>query len=98
MKWGLLWGNPTLLEKMDIFVGMAEEFDVTKEIACFVCMRSLKGCKISILAGTTKVERMKETVEGMKTIEKRLRESEEKKRIWQDQVAIVQRVMDGDES
>jgi predicted oxidoreductase len=93
--WGLLWGNPTLLEQMDVFDTMGDEAGVTKEVACFECMRGLTQSKISILCGTTKVERMGETIEGMKRIDEYLAKSEDNRRTWEQHIATVQNLIDG---
>ncbi|KAI0124234.1 NADP-dependent oxidoreductase domain-containing protein [Xylariales sp. AK1849] len=93
--WGLLWGNPTLLEEMDVFDKMATETGVTKEVAFYLCMRSLAGCKVSILCGTRKVERMSETIQGFKRIEEYLTRSEDNRKTWKGYVNVVQDVMDG---
>jgi predicted oxidoreductase len=93
--WGLLWGNPTLLQDMDVFDTMASEVGVTKEVACFACMRSLAGCKISILCGTSRVGRMTETIEGLKRMDEYLAKSEDNRQAWKHHVAAVQAVIEG---
>lgn len=93
--WGVLWGNPTLLENMEVFTEIGREFNVSKEIACFACIRSLTGCKISILCGTTNTERMTETIEGLKRITEYAENPGEKRKFWQDRLAIVQSVVNG---
>lgn len=94
LPWGLLWGNPTLMDKMDIFKRMAEEIGVTRQVACFGTMRDLGGCNVSILCGTQTVSKMKETMEGMERIGEYLAASETNQKAWNTYVAVVKHTVD----
>ncbi|CRG91223.1 hypothetical protein PISL3812_08271 [Talaromyces islandicus] len=94
MPWGLLWGNPSLLDNPDIFEKMGGQLEVSKQVACFACFLRLKRCKTRILCGTSKEERMPETLDGLKKINGFLSESEENKAIFQEWVDRVERILD----
>ncbi|KAK9774969.1 putative Aldo-keto reductase [Seiridium cardinale] len=93
--WGLLWGNPTLMEKLDVLEELASKVGITKQVACFGCMRSLAGPRISILCGTQQISRMNETLTGMALIDEYLAGSDEARNNWNDSVATIQQIVDG---
>jgi diketogulonate reductase-like aldo/keto reductase len=74
--WGLLWGNPSLLDNPEVFEKMGRELGVSKQVACYACMLRSKSCNVKILCGTTKEERMPETLDGLRKIDTLLAESE----------------------
>ncbi|KAH8897141.1 Aldo/keto reductase [Thozetella sp. PMI_491] len=92
--WGILWGNPTLMDDTDALASIAREVGVTKQVASYGCLRSLRGPKISILCGTTKVERMSETLQGMRRIEEYIAESEENRAVWEQHLATIRGIVE----
>ncbi|KAH8646318.1 NADP-dependent oxidoreductase domain-containing protein [Xylariales sp. PMI_506] len=93
--WGLLWGNPTLMEDTEALTAIAREIGVSKEVACYGCMRHLGGCSIGILCGTKSVERMSEDLQGLERIEAYISESDENKRKWEEYLSRIQSILDG---
>jgi diketogulonate reductase-like aldo/keto reductase len=91
--WGLLWGNPSLLDDPEIFEKMGQQLGVSKQVACFACFLRLSKCKTKILCGTTKEERMPETLDGLRKIDRFLSESEGNKAIFQEWVDRVERII-----
>ena len=71
---------------------------MSKEIACFACMRSLGGCQISLLCGTTNEGRMHETLVGLSKVQKYPEESEEHKETWKGYVDRFRAITDGGET
>jgi diketogulonate reductase-like aldo/keto reductase len=64
--WGLLWGSLDVLDDPNhIIEKVGQELGISKEIACYACIKSLGGCQISLLCGTTNEERMRETLAGL---------------------------------
>lgn len=88
--WGLLWGNPRLLDNPDIFEEMERQLGVSKQVACFGCMLRLTSCKTRILCGTTKEERMPETIDGLKRIDEFLCKGEENMAVFQHWVDRIE--------
>ena len=67
--WGMLWGSLDVLEGHDLLMCKAgKELGISKEIACYTLMRSLGGCQISLLCGTSNEGRMRETLEGLNKV------------------------------
>lgn len=94
--WGLLWGSLDVLDGPEKLISKAgEEVGVSREIACFACMRSLGGCQISILCGTSNEGRMRETIEGLAKVQRYLAESEEHRERWRGFVDYLRTVVDG---
>ncbi|CZR55544.1 uncharacterized protein PAC_05432 [Phialocephala subalpina] len=97
--WGLLWGSLDVLDGPEKVTEKAgHELGVSKEIACFALMRSLGGCQISILCGTTNAARMRKTLEGLAKVQRYLAESEEHKETWEGYVDRLRAVIDGSEA
>ena len=97
--WGLLWGSLDALDGPEHVIEKAgQEVGVSKHIACFACMRSLGGCQISILCGTTKEVRMQETLTGLAKGDRYLPEGEEHMKIWKGYVDRLRVVIDGNET
>lgn len=96
--WGLLWGSLDVLDGPEQTMQKAGQVvGVSKEIACYACMRSLGGCKISLFCGTTNEGRMHETLAGLAKVQKYLAESEEHKETWKGYVDRLRVVIDGGE-
>jgi predicted oxidoreductase len=97
--WGLLWGSFDFLDGPDqILVKAGQEVGVSKYIACFACIRSLGGCKISILCGTSQEVRMSETLAGLAKVQTYLAESEEHRETWKGYVDRLKIVIEGSET
>jgi len=97
--WGLLWGSLDVLDGPEkMLEKLGKEIGISKEIACFACMTSLGGCKISILCGTSDEGRMHETLAGLRRVKGYLQESDEHKKTWKDYVDRFRTIVDGDES
>lgn len=92
--WGLLWGNPSLLDDPEIFEKMGSQLGVSKQVACFACILRLRNCKTRVLCGTSKEERMPETVEGLQKVDRFLAESEQNKAIFEEWVDRVEKIID----
>lgn len=93
--WGLLWGNPSLLDDPEVFEKMGQQLGVSKQVACFAVFLRLTKCQMKILCGTSKEERMPETLDGLKKVDGFLSESEENKAIFQKWVDRVENIIDG---
>ncbi|KAH8690668.1 NADP-dependent oxidoreductase domain-containing protein [Talaromyces proteolyticus] len=92
--WGLLWGNPSLLDDPELFEKIGREIGVSKQVACFASMLRLsKGCKIKILCGTTKEERMYETLDGLRRVGEFLAEGDAQRAAFDEAVERVERVI-----
>ncbi|KIN05438.1 hypothetical protein OIDMADRAFT_115059 [Oidiodendron maius Zn] len=97
--WGLLWGSLEVLNGPEQLISKAgQEVGISKEIACFACMRGLGGCQISILCGTSNEGRMHETLEGLAKVERYLAESKEHREKWKGFVDRLRVVIDGGET
>jgi diketogulonate reductase-like aldo/keto reductase len=97
--WGLLWGSLDVLDGSEQIMEKAgKEFGVSKEVACYACMRSLEGCQISLLCGTTNGGRMHETLAGLAKVQRYLSESEEHREIWKCYVYRFKVITDGIET
>lgn len=92
--WGLLWGNPSLLDDPEVFEKMGRQLGVSKQVACFGCFLRLRKCTMRILCGTSKEERMPETLDGLRKVDSFLSESEENKAIFQEWVDRVEKIID----
>lgn len=92
--WGLLWGNPSLLDNSDLFIALGRELGVSKQVACYACMLRSKTCNMKILCGTTKEERMPETLDGLKKTDDFLAESERNRNLLQKWVEQVDTIID----
>lgn len=91
--WGLLWGSLDVLDGPDqIITKAAQELQVSRHIACFAFMKTLGGCKISILCGTTKEERMHETLVGLAKIDTF---SANNGHTWKERVKAFKTIVDG---
>jgi hypothetical protein len=96
--WGLLWGSLDALDGPEHVIEKAgQEVGVSKRIAWFACLRTLGGCQISILCGTTKEVRMHETLTGLAKADRYLPESEEHRKIWKGYADRPRVVIDGSE-
>lgn len=94
--WGVLWGSLDVLDGPNqILERTGKEVGISKEIACFACIRSLGGCEISILCGTTNEGRMRETLAGLVKVQKYLEESGENKKTWKGFVDSFRVIVDG---
>jgi len=94
--WGLLWGSLDVLDGPGHVIEKAsKEVGISKEIACYACMRSLGGCQISLLCGTSNEGRMHETLAGLAKVQRYTAESAEHKEIWQGCVDGVRAIVDG---
>lgn len=94
--WGLLWGSLDVLDGPEHIMEKAgKEVGLSREISCYACMRSLGGCKISLLCGTTNEGRMHETLAGLVKVEKYVEESEEHREIWKGYVDHFRVITDG---
>lgn len=99
--WGLLWGSLDTLDGPEQLLSKAgREVGISREIACFACMRSLGGggCRISILCGTTNEGRMRETLDGLAKVQRYVEESEENRERWKEFVDRFDIVVDGYEA
>ncbi|KAE9379986.1 Aldo/keto reductase [Stipitochalara longipes BDJ] len=97
--WGMLWGSLDVLDGPDHVIEKAgKEVGISKEIACYACMRSLSGCQISLLCGTSNEGRMHETLEGLAKVQRYIAESEEHKETWQGYVESLKAIVDGAET
>ena len=96
--WGLLWGSLDVLDGPEQLISKAgQEVGISKEIACFACMRGLGGCQISILCGTSNEGRMHETLEGLAKVERYLAESKEHREKWKGFIDRLRIIIDGGE-
>lgn len=96
--WGVLWGCLDVLDgENGVFGRVGEEIGVAREIVCYAVLRSLEGCKISILCGTTREAMMRETVEGLENVRRWIEESDENRETWRGVVEAVKRVVNGSE-
>ncbi|PMD33306.1 Aldo/keto reductase, partial [Hyaloscypha variabilis F] len=69
--WGLLWGSLDVLDGPGHVIEKAsKEVGISKEIACYACMRTLGGCQISLLCGTSNEGRMHETLAGLAKVQR----------------------------
>ncbi|KAF3399591.1 D-arabinose dehydrogenase [NAD] [Talaromyces pinophilus] len=92
--WGLLWGNPSLLDNPDLFMTIGQVLGVSKQVACYACMLHSKSCNMKVLCGTTKEERMPETLDGLRKIDAFLTQNEGNMAIFQEWVKHVDRIID----
>jgi diketogulonate reductase-like aldo/keto reductase len=96
--WGLLWGSLDVLDGPEhIMEAAGLEVGVSKEIACFASIRSLGGCQISLLCGTSNEGRMRETLAGLAKVQRYLAESEEHRQTWKGYVDRFKAIVDGGE-
>lgn len=94
--WGELWGSLDVLDgPQHILVQVGEAVGISKEIACYACLRCLGGCQVSVLCGTTNEGRMTETLEGLKRVERFVGKSEENRGVWEGFVGRFRGVVDG---
>jgi diketogulonate reductase-like aldo/keto reductase len=94
--WGLLWGSLDVLDGPGHVIEKAsKEVGISKEIACYACMKSLGGCHISLLCGTSNEGRMHETLAGLEKVQRYTTESTEHKEIWQGCVDGIRAIIDG---
>lgn len=94
--WGELWGSLDALDGEEKNLEKAgKEMGFSREIACYTCLRSLGGCTVSILCGTTNEGRMRETLEGLKRVKVFVEESEVKREIWKRYVDRFRAIVDG---
>jgi hypothetical protein len=92
----MLWGSLDELDGPDHVIEKAgQELGISKEIACYACLRSLGGCQISLLCGTSNEGRMRETLAGLAKVQRYVSESAEHKQIWQGYVDGVRAIVDG---
>jgi hypothetical protein len=92
--WGLLWGNPSVLDDSKQTLETAgKEIGVSKQIILYAAMRGIGGCEMSILCGTTKVERMRETLEGLAKIKSYIAESDTKRERWETYVVSIRDII-----
>jgi hypothetical protein len=97
--WGMLWGSLDVLEGPDLLMSkVGKELGISKEIACYALMRSLGGCQINLLCGTSNTGRMRETLEGLTKVKKYVAESEENAEKWQGFVNGLKDIVDGAEN
>ena len=93
---GMLWGSLDVFDGPDhVIEKVGRELGISKEIACYACMRSLGGCQISLLCGTSNEGRMRETLAGLAKVQRYVSESAEHKEIWQGYVDSVRAIVDG---
>lgn len=92
--WGLLWGNPSLLDNPELFIKMGQVLQVSKEVACYAYILRSRSCSMKILCGTTKEDRMPETLNGLKKIDAFLAESEKNRAIFEEWIEKVDRIID----
>ena len=94
--WGMLWGSIDNLEGPEKLMSKAgNEVGISKEIACYALMRSLGGCQISLLCGTSNDGRMRETLEGLQKVKNYVAESEEQRQKWESFVVDLKVIVDG---
>lgn len=94
--WGMLWGSLEILDGPEQnLTKAAQELGVSRQIACFGCMRSLGSCQISILCGTTKEATMQETLAGLAKIQRYQTESDTQRDVWNGFVERLRRIVDG---
>lgn len=97
--WGMLWGSLDNLDGSEEIVTKAgQELGVSKEIACYALMRSLGGCQISLLCGTSNEGRMHETLAGLAKLQRYLAERGENRETWKGYVDRLRAVIDGSET
>ena len=97
--WGLLWSSFDVLDGPDHVIEKAgQQVEVSKEIACYALLRSLGGCQISILCGTTNEVRMQETLAGLAKVQRYLAESEEHRDTWKGYAERLTAITDGGET
>lgn len=95
--WGTLWGSLDFLDGPEQMMEKAgHELGFSKYIACYALMRSLGGCKLSILCGTTNEVRMRETLEGLANVQRYLVESEDHRKTWKFYVDYLKVIVDGE--
>lgn len=92
--WGLLWGNSSLLDNQELFEKIGREIGVSKQVACFGTMLRVGNGSMKILCGTTKEERMTETLNGLKRIDEFVNESEENSRRFSRFVEQIENLID----
>ncbi|OKL60411.1 hypothetical protein UA08_04374 [Talaromyces atroroseus] len=92
--WGLLWGNPSVLDDpKQILETAGQEIGVSKQILLYAIMRSIGGCEMSILCGTTKVAKMHETLEGLTKIKSYIAESDIQRKRWEDYARSIRDII-----
>lgn len=101
--WGVLWGSPDLLEGVEAvhLDEIAEEIGVTRQVAFFACMRDprlLGGCGVGILCGTKTLDRMSETVDGLRKVILFVDASQGNKERWADLVMGLTKVIRGEDT
>ena len=97
--WGLLWGSLDVLDGTEQIIQKAgQAVGLSKEIACYALMRSLGGCQISILCGTSNEGRMHEALVGLAKVSRYLAESEEHRKTWESYVNHLRLLVNGDET
>lgn len=98
VPWGLLWGNPTILDddSEQVLDTTAREIGITKQVAFYACMRSLGGCNVSILCGTTREAKMREALNGLAKLQSYLQEGEDHKITWQRCIDHIKDIIDAE--
>lgn len=95
--WGLLWGSLEVLDGGEgVLTRLGRELGVSREIACFACMRALSGCEVTLLCGTSNEGRMRETLEGLEKAKRFAGGSDGEKEVWGRSVERFGFVTDGD--
>lgn len=91
VPWGLLWGNPAIMgeDPEQALDKLAAAVGVSKQVAWYGCIRSLGGCGVAILCGTTKEAKMKEVVTGLARLGRYIKESEEQQKMWRECVDYI---------
>lgn len=92
--WGLLWGNPSLLDDPELFMRMGQVLGVSKQVACYACMLRSRSCSMKMLCGTTKEERMPETLDGLRKIDAFLTDGEANVTIFKGWLEQVGKIID----
>jgi hypothetical protein len=96
--WGMLWGSLDDLDGPEKILDKAgQKLGFSKEVACYALMRSLRGCQISLLCGTSNEDHMRETLAGLAKVKRYLAESEEHRKTWKGYVDRLKIIVDGDE-
>ena len=92
--WGILWGNPLLLERTEAVTTMSQKVGTSKELILFGGLQSLPSGKLSILCGTKRIERMRYTIEGLNKIYDFILLSEQNRVAWEEYIKVIWSILE----
>lgn len=101
--WGILCGSPDLLEGVEArdLANVAEEMGATKHVAFLASLQNRKllgGCEVSILCGTKRRGRKRETMTGLWKIRQCLGISQGHRERWAKLVEKLSKVIRAEEA